>query len=213
VRDMLLHGLRSWPSLQVTDARRPNHMYLGGVGGTTSGSPAAESSSSTRSDNGDSSSSNSQHGLVDRSKLYGHGFSYAEWLPPTVPTWQLNEEGRDEHKINGAREVEDLGDTSTSSSTSFHRSAKQQPLPWQRREPLRAAIARRAFDLVIYGSVHRGLPFLTDVTAAYTKVNKPCLLAFSFVSCWKETVLKDYVVSKYQIDACAFGPSQSYIAL
>lgn len=175
MRDMLLHGLRSWPSLQVTDARRPNHMYLGGGGGTTSGSPAAEGSDTG--DNGDS--GNSRDGLVDRSKWYGHGFSYAEWLPPPLPTWQLNEGGSDEKegsKNDGRREEEDLGDTPASSSPNF--SAKLQPLPWQRREPLRAAIARRAFDLVVYGSVHRGLPFLAQVTAAYTKVKAPSTLCF-----------------------------------
>lgn len=179
MRDMLLHGLRSWPSLQVTDARRPNHMYFGG--------------SSMRGGMSSSSSSN------DRSKLYGHGFSYAEWLPPPMPTWRLKEDGSGGDATNQVREDEEL--RSSDMPSSFPRSKNQ--LPWQRMEPLRAAISRRAFDLVVYGSVHRGLPFLTEVTAAYTKVK----INTSPIFWWVSNVLKAVVVTSTNVDICFMGIS------
>jgi hypothetical protein len=136
VRDMLLHGLRSWPSLAVTDARRPPHLYL-------------------------------EHG-ADRAQLYGHGFSYAEWLPPPSPLWRAGGsggagKGEDRSDAQGGETGEDEEEACALGSGRFRR-------PWQRGEKLRAAVARRAFDLVVYGSVHRGLPFLAEVTAAYAKV-------------------------------------------
>ena len=78
-----------------------------------------------------------------RAGLYGNGFTYAGWLPYD------DDDGIVNGGIAGASGGGDGGGGSVNDGVS-----------------VRGLIAAKYFDVVVFGSVHRGLPFLLDVLDA-----------------------------------------------
>jgi hypothetical protein len=197
VRDMLVHGLSSlggvhphhheqahphhqqkehhqWrPRMQLTVVPRPPHLYEeeedadGGDQGTSDG---REGSRRRRSEI-TATSTYGRKGL-----LYGSGFTYSGWLPLDVGDDDDNNDdddddennnddddgGEGEDRASGNDDIYDedrgVGSGSSSSSTNSNSNSNNS---------LRSSILAHAFDLVVFGSVHRGLPFLPEVLSTY----------------------------------------------
>lgn len=144
VRDHIVHGFKSLVEGRggvVVDAVRPMHMYENGGSACRDGQEVA-SRLLRLADNfpvGADLGMIAEHAEHDLD-LYGMGFSYAGWLPNS----RCDFPGEDSGAGAGGG-----GERSPPS--------------------LRSRVANREFDVVVYGSAHRGLPLLEEVAMAYAR--------------------------------------------
>jgi hypothetical protein len=152
VRDMLLHGLFSHKNLSVTVSPSPYHMF-------EDDQPSSYSQVDDDDDDADDESDDKRQRRSffnartrDKKDLYGSGFTYSKRIPNPYLTKKK--------KMNYYNEVSSGGDDSEKQDSS------------KNSKSIKEMIAAQLFDIIIYGSLHRGMPYLDTVLEVYPKVWK-----------------------------------------
>lgn len=177
VRDMALHGLRTLLGRRFVDYVRPKHLYrlreYDASVPSNEAVPIGDSEESSAKDAGASATPLAAVEASGRADLYGRGFTYAHLLPFEYDDYDPEgagefesqsgcpcrcSNGRDDCGVDGSDVWEGIfggrGDYEEEpgcrcqDSLSMDRSI----------DTLKAAIVKREFEVVIFGSVHRGRP-------------------------------------------------------